>query len=362
MGVNVIRLQLNWNYRGDVNVIPDPNNNIAGDPVYDVVKYRAWITTMLPIIDQIVLKCRAKNIKILLDLHTKPGGMKPASGNEKTFTRMLSSKGVGDDFYTTANNPAKYREELVTTWETLANRYKNQNDGKVIYAYDIANEPVEPENNIFPWVNLAPSVIDAIRAIDPGKAIVFEPGPYGSPKGFNNLTPLKDNNNDIYKNIIYSIHMYEPHCVTHQAAPWMPPTTPFTDYPHVMSDWRGVYYCEQRKLDEFMVPAINFSIEHDVHIMVGEFGSIRWAGVTLDENGNKTAAVKYIEDAAELFEEYGWDWTCHSFRLRTYGNPFSIEHSTDIDENGLPVDGNGQQIITPRQLSLENMFNANEFD
>ena len=52
-------------------------------------------------------------------------------------------------------------------------------------------------------------------------------------------------------------------------------------------------------------PWIEFQIAHPgTRILVGEFSCILWS----------KGADKYIRDAIEIFEEYGWDWCYHAYR------------------------------------------------
>ena len=50
----------------------------------------------------------------------------------------------------------------------------------------------------------------AIRVIDPQRAIIVEPAPWGGPGGLRDFAPI-----DV-PNVVYSVHMYEPHAFTHQ--------------------------------------------------------------------------------------------------------------------------------------------------
>jgi len=57
--------------------------------------------------------------------------------------------------------------------------------------------------------------------------------------------------------------------------------------------------------------AREFQLEHGVRMFVGEFSAIRWA----------PGAAKWLEDAISVFEEYGWDWTYHSYAGWNGWNP-----------------------------------------
>jgi hypothetical protein len=333
---NLIRFMIDWSRYPLVN---SPN-----DPAMDIIQYRNWINLMLPVIDHVIAECRRLNIKILLDLHTVPGARNKYTGQ---MHHLLSSKVAGELFYTSdsgeqffytvADNPTTYREELVSTWELLATRYKN--DGDVIFAYDILNEPVEPTTGIVPWFSVAATVIEAIRNIDPIKAIVYESGPFGDCDNFNKISPLP------YNRIIYSFHMYKPNQFTHQTL------NQFSNlsYPGTIPSWGtnpDYAYYDKAKLDETMLPAINFSIEHDVQIIIGEFSAIRWAP--------NSSAYNYLKDVTELFEAHGWDWAYHFFRAPWTG--WSVEHDT-VKTHTTPT-----VTPTPRFNLLGNWFDLNQFN
>jgi len=205
----------------------------------------------------------------------------------------------------------RYQQKFIDTWEMLAKRYKGR---EIIYAYDLINEPVDvrvhPEG-LLGWRELATKTAKLIRKIDPGKPIVFEPGPWGSCAGFDEMIPL-----DLDR-VIYSFHMYQPHTFTHQ----FKKTKEFPkgiEYPGVI---RGVKWDKER-LWSAMQPAIDFQKEFNVQIYVGEFSAIRWA-----PNGS---AYRYNRDLIELFEAAGWDWAYHAYRE---WQGWSVEHGTDKSDS-----------------------------
>jgi aryl-phospho-beta-D-glucosidase BglC (GH1 family) len=295
-GANHIRFQARW--------VPA---NKAKDLAQDLKKYRAWIKSFLPKIDLAVKLCRKYKIKMLLDLHTVPGGR-----GKHNINRIFDNQ--------------KYTDEFIKTWQLLAKRYKK--DGDVIYAYDLFNEPLESTNGKYRWIDIACAAIKAIRKIDPGKPIVYEPGPFGGCQGFDIMQPLP------FKRIIYSFHMYNPHKFTHQLKP---PAT--ISYPGVVN---GIKW-DKKRLRESMLPAIDFSRKYNVHIYIGEFSAIRWAP-------NKSA-YRYLQDVIELFEELKWDWAYHAYRE---WQGWSVEHDTNW-ENKKPV-----TTPTDRYKLLGRWFKKNE--
>jgi len=271
---NQIRWQLNWT----------PMKN-AEEWARDLDAYDRWLDGALDECDKALAACERYGIKVLVDLHTPPGGR--AGGG---VCRMFREK--------------RYQDKLIEVWDRIARRYKGR---EVVYAYDLLNEAVEGvvADGLLNWRELATKATEAIRAVDPGKPVVFEPSPWGGPDGFDTLEPL-----DLDR-VIYSFHMYRPHNFTHQG---------------VYDDKTGIVYpgridgelWDKERLREEMLPAIEFQEEFNVHMYVGEFSVIRWAP--------GDSGYCYLCDVIDLFEEYGWDWSYHAFRE---WDGWSAEHGPD---------------------------------
>jgi len=296
-GANQVRWQLNWT----------PMKK-AEEWAQDLDAFDDWLASALPDADKAAEACEKYGLHMLLDLHTPPGGR--AEGG---VCRMFRE--------------GRYADKLVEVWRMLARRYKGRD---VIYAYDLINEPVEPGmGGTTTWRELATRVTRAIREIDPGKPVVVEPGPWGGPAGFDTLVPL-DLDRDIY-----SFHMYQPHSFTHQGV--HAPSPPIR-YPGVI----GGGSWDKERLREAMLPAIEFQLEYNVHMYVGEFSAIRWAP--------DNSAYRYLRDLIELFEEMGWDWSYHAFRE---WDGWSVEHSDERRDRGRSAKP------TDREKLLRRWFNQN---
>lgn len=180
------------------------------------------------------------------------------------------------------------------------------------------------------WRELATEATRAIRAIDPGKPVVFEPSPWGGPEGFDALVPLDADR------VIYSFHMYKPHQFTHQGVYGSEANLV---YPGVIA---GRHW-DKEALREGMRAAIDFQEEFNVHIYVGEFSAIRWAP--------EGSAYRYLRDVIELFEEYGWDWSYHAFRE---WDGWSVEHGA------VKGDRRRSATRTDRETLLKDWFRNND--
>jgi len=294
---NQVRWQLNW--------VPMKK---AEEWARDINGYEQWLQGALAELDKAMDACDKLGLMMLVDLHCPPGGR--AEGG---VCRMFIEK--------------RYQDKLIEVWDRIARQCKGR---KCVYAYDLINEPVEPKTGAtISWRELATKVIDTIRAVDPGKPVVYEPGPWGGCAGFDQLAPLDR------EKVIYSFHMYKPHSFTHQGTR----TTPMgVNYPGIAE---GLFWDKER-LREAMAPAIEFQQAYNVHMYVGEFSAARW---TPDNS-----AYRYLRDLIDLFEEYGWDWSYHAYRE---AGVWSVEHGP------VKKDRSPSKIQTDREKLLRGWFIKN---
>ncbi len=137
------------------------------------------------------------------------------------------------------------------------------------------------------WNEFAPELIAAIREADPKRPILIEPVNWGGLDGFILLDRFDDDN------IIYSLHTYEPFAYTHQEIP------PYAAYPGEFDN----EYFDQAMLETLLAPVDAFQAQHNVPIVVGEWGGIRW----------QPGLDQYIADQLSLFEARGWSWLWYAW-------------------------------------------------
>ncbi|NLI01204.1 MAG: glycoside hydrolase family 5 protein [Chthonomonadales bacterium] len=254
-----------------------------------------WLEEELKRLDAMLPLCEKYGLYVALDLHSPPGGVGTAGGYAGSDTGLFTDKACQDRF--------------VKAWEHMARRYKGQ---KVIWGFDLANEPVEDawDGECDDWQALAERTAKAIRAIDPDRTIIVEPAEWGGPGGLRSFRPIA------VPNVVYSVHMYLPHEFTHQGV--HSPSAPIR-YPGEIGGKRW----DKAALKEALQPAIEFQKAYNVHIYIGEFSAIRWAP--------DQSAYRYLKDLIEVMEELGWDWSYHAFRE---WSGWSVEHGEDrADEN-----------------------------
>ena len=204
-------------------------------------------------------------------------------------------------------NCPELEDAYVSYWTEVVKRLQPYKDA--IWGYDLINEPLERSQLPYAplqWRKLAIKLIRAIRKVDPDAWIVYEAGPGGDWRGFEDLKPLPDDK------IIYSLHFYEPGAFTHQGIA----ATKLQDpnliaraqqqvgirYPGVVS---GIYW-DRTRFEDALKPVIEFQKKYNVPIYVGEFSVVAWAP--------PECSAQYLKDVTDIFDKYGWSWTYHAFR------------------------------------------------
>ena len=297
---NLVRWQLIRRER-----IPDP---------LDMDAYERWLQAALKQMDAALPLCEKYALRVVVDLHSPPGG------------RMTSGAYAGSDHGLFTD--AACQKKFVEVWQHIARRYK---DKKVIWAYDLANEPVESAagEDLADWQDLAERAAKAIRKIDPERTIIVEPAHWGSPQGLRELQPLQ------VPGIVYSVHMYMPHQFTHQGV--YGPSKPLR-YPGEIDGKRW----DKSQLETALKPVVEFQRNYGVHVYIGEFSAIRWAP--------DDSAHRYLKDLIDIFEAHQWDWSYHAFRE---WDGWSVEHGGD------PKDHARSKTPTSREQLLRSWFAKN---
>lgn len=270
--------------------------------------YDQWLDETMAGLDALLPLCQKLGLRVVIDLHTPPGAGQ--SGNWAMFS-----------------DPA-YQKRFIEVWDKLANHYKDQ---PAVWGYDLVNEPVEGKvaDGLMDWPALAGHVAKRVRAIDPHKAIIVEPGPSG---GWGNLPffePIQ------VPGIVYSVHLYDPIQFTHQGILGGMPLG--QSYPGTV---QGVKW-DKEKLKEILSPVRDYQKDYGVPVYIGEFSAPRWA-----PDGS---AARYLRDCVEIFEEYGWDWSYHAFR-EWHG--WNVELGDDQNDFNPPATPSDRELVLRKGLSL----------
>ena len=263
--------------------IMSPNNWPATVAAYDT-----WLNGEIAELDNAFNWCEPLGIKILIDLHYTPLGFKSDTGTAVFYDQQANNK-------------------IVAVWRTLAARYK---DRPALYGYGLINEPQEILSPLA-GCDFRTTIIrigDTIRGIDRKTPIFVAAEKGDNPFGFVSLTPFP------FTNIIYEVHMYEPHEYTLQRLPSNPSDTTSYSYPGIV----GTTLYNKAQLTTSLNAVRTFQTNYSARIHVGEFSTVRWAD----------GAATWLRDCVDIFEGYGWSWTYHAYKESDY---------FDLNDADLPI-------------------------
>jgi hypothetical protein len=185
---------------------------------------------------------------------------------------------------------ASAQQELLDMWRALAARFV----GVPGILFELFDEP-QSHDPVSARVDdpmpagilntLYPSVIAAIRDVDPQRTIILAPE-WSAVANLPALSFVGD------ANIYYAIHPYMPGQFTQQGADGATPAGSVS-YPSFADGWNKAWLRTQ------LQPARNYQLAHGARIVVSEFGAARGAP--------PASRLAWTTDMYSLFEEWGWD-------------------------------------------------------
>lgn len=272
--VNIVRFQL---------VLNAAQNGTETDYLAELDSTLANLDALLPILEQ-------SGIKVILDLHTPPGGF--ASTNFPAQFKLFSEPSL--------------QTTLVTAWESIALRYVNNT---TIYGFDILSEPATGSRRPSQaWLSLATELAQAIWAIDPSRQLLIAPD-YADPKKLKIFSKrLKKNlgSADYSSKVIHNIHLFVPFKYVTQGVSRIVKKP--VQYGTRKLNKRTIL-TSFRRLKKAQTATKS-------RIFIGEFSVVRWA----------PRADRFLSDFVRLLEKNKWDWTYHIFREF---DGWSVEHTED---------------------------------
>jgi len=204
---------------------------------------------------------------------------------------------------------AGLQRSFLRCWADFGSRFGNH---RALAGIDLFNEP----NPLLPdlaaaqrlWSTLAGTALAGLRASGCASPVVFEPVRGAQASALRGIAPLAD------PRVVYSIHFYTPHAITHQGV--TPEWTRQIPYP-ASAQWQlgawdselGIGPIDRQRLKQELRLVRGFAERFRVPIYIGEFGCARWAP------GGST--LRWVSDCVDLFNAEGWNWSFHSFRTWT---------------------------------------------
>ena len=291
-GANLARFQFNT-WSNDNPVLSDKTN---------MAQWDAWFAVKLALLQQAIVWARQAGIKLTVSMMVLPGGATSQVNNQVPYNSVFM---------------LKYLE----SWKAIAAACL---DAPEVIAFDVMNEPGYAFRTIaqgpgHDFRSAQIQVIDAIREIDPTRWCIYEVNGYDEPNRFHYLKPIPR------ENIIYSVHMYKPTQLIDSENTTIPypggimTSGGFLDDGFVGFTSRAV---DKDMLRQILEPVRRFQQAYRVPIYLGEFSICRWV----------PGAAAYLQDVADIADEYGWMWTYHAFREA---------NSWDVEYEALPANQGG---------------------
>ena len=192
-------------------------------------------------------------------------------------------------------DPAGTREQFLAAWSQIAPHCQALPEQVL---FEIANEPpMSPEL----WNELYPRALKIIRATNPRRTVLV-----GTPIRGNHIPYLKDLRlPDDERNLIVTIHYYDPFAFTHQGVPFS------EHFKHVSGvTWAGTAE-EKKAIAEAFDFAQQWSTEHRRPLNMGEFGT--------GYKGDLAARARWTSWVTQQMNARRWSWTYFEFDQPEFG-------------------------------------------
>ncbi|HPG34645.1 MAG TPA: glycoside hydrolase family 5 protein [Lentimicrobium sp.] len=189
-----------------------------------------------------------------------------------------------------ADDPIAKKEMFMSVWRQLAPRYKNQPENVI---FEILNEPNQ-KLTVDLWNEYLADAIKLIRQTNPDRTLIIGPGNWN---GIESLPTLKLPADD--RNIIATVHFYQPMPFTHQGAYW---TNEFKNLSGIK--WTGSAE-EKADVETKFKQVYDWSKANDRPIFLGEFGAY--------DKGDMESRTRYTSHVARTAEKFGFSWAYWQF-------------------------------------------------
>lgn len=219
-----------------------------------------WCATL----DWAVERALASDLMVILDLH---------------------------EFGSMGQRPDENKPRLLAAWRQLAHRYKDAPDTVL---FELLNEPsreLTPEM----WNDYLAELLAIVRESNPDRTVIIGPGRFNGIEALPLLALPEDD-----RNIIVTVHFYEPFRFTHQGAGWAG-----EDIRKLSGiEWTGTQE-ERDFIRGELARAQQWAEEHDRPILLGEFGAY--------DEADMASRARWTACVARTAEEYGWSWSYWQF-------------------------------------------------
>lgn len=213
-GFDAVRIPIRWNAHASDNP-PFRINNLFFDRVDTVIK-----------------QAMSRNLAVVINIHH--------------YNKLMES-------------PDEHKERFLALWRQIAGQYHNYPS---TLFFEVLNEP---HGNLKAglWNQFLREAISVIRESNPYRTLIIGTSPWGGISGLKDLSvPGHD------RNIIVTVHYYEPFHFTHQGAEWVGGQSD----KWLGTTWEGTEE-QKKKVRTDFDQVQSWGASHDRPIYLGEFGA-----------------------------------------------------------------------------------------
>jgi endoglucanase len=189
-----------------------------------------------------------------------------------------------------ATDPDRHLHRLVALWEQSAARYKDRPAG--VY-FELLNEPHDKLTE-GKWNAAIPALLRAVRKTNPTRPVLVGPGQWNAIRALGKLELPKDD-----RNLILTIHYYDPFEFTHQGAPWVKGA----------DKWKGRRWtgsdAERAAVRKEFEKAAAWAKANERPVFLGEFGTF--------EAADLESRARWTRFVAREAEKHGFSWAYWDF-------------------------------------------------
>ena len=192
--------------------------------------------------------------------------------------------------------PDEHLPRLVAIWEQIAARYKNKPAN--VY-FELLNEPHTKLIEV-KWNAAIPALLATVRNTNPTRPVIVGPAFWNAIWALDKLELPPD------KNLILTVHFYDPHKFTHQGAPWEAGA----------DKWKGMKWSgaeqEQAEVRKSLNKAAEWAKKQNRPVFLGEFGAYQEADLDL-----RVRWTRFIAREAER-RDFSWAYWEFCFGFGAY--------------------------------------------
>jgi endoglucanase len=229
----------------------------------DATNNWALRSSWFEVLDWAVNESQKQGLAVILDLHE---------------FNALGSKPDGDN-----------KEKFLAFWRQMAAHYQAASD---TVFFEVLNEPSQKLTPDL-WNEYFAEALSIIRKTNPTRTVIVGPGHWNA---IGHLEQLKLPEND--RNLIVTVHFYEPFAFTHQGASW-------TDRKDKLGfDWTASPN-EVEALNKAFDKADAWAKANQRPLFLGEFGAY--------DRGPMDSRVRWTAAVSRAAEARGWSWAYWQF-------------------------------------------------